>query len=113
MRFTDRAECPKRVKYAIFGNKITSDSADYAVMVQISGSADGDVLVEDIVDQRSAVNTPDILAVTDSPKLTCPRRVERGSLDRLCGFMNFGETVSVVRWATVAGSGRAPRKCSY
>ena len=60
---------------ALFENNITSDPDDYSAMVQISGSADGDDLVQDIVDQGSTVNKPDILAVTAALKLACQRRV--------------------------------------
>ncbi|MCK4341027.1 MAG: hypothetical protein KAY37_04810 [Phycisphaerae bacterium] len=52
------------IKYALFENNITTDPDDYAAMVQISGSADGDDLVQDIIDQGSTVTKPDILAVT-------------------------------------------------
>ncbi|MCK4343177.1 MAG: hypothetical protein KAY37_15795 [Phycisphaerae bacterium] len=70
---------------SLFENNITSDPDDYAAMVQISGSADGDAegrtqprrererggspKVQDIVDQGSTVNKPDILAVTATLKL--------------------------------------------
>ena len=73
------------IKYALFENNITSDPDDYAAIVQISGSADGDDLVQDIVDQGTTVNKPDILAVTAALKLACQRRAIRlGIAD--CGF---------------------------
>ena len=62
---------------ALFENNITSDPDDYAAMVQISGSADGDDFVQDIVDQGSTVNKPDILAVTAALKSACQRRAIR------------------------------------
>ena len=62
------------IKYALFENNITSDPDDYSAMVQISGSADGDDLVQNIVDQGSTVNKPDILAVTAALKLACQGR---------------------------------------
>ncbi|MCK4871929.1 MAG: hypothetical protein KAS72_04300 [Phycisphaerales bacterium] len=73
------------IAYALFENNITSGPDDYAAMVQISGSADGDDLVQDIVGQGSTVNKPDILAVTAALKLACQRRVDQGILDNLCG----------------------------
>lgn len=39
---------------------------------------DADDLVQDIIDQGSTVNRPDILAVTAALKLSCQRRVEQG-----------------------------------
>lgn len=50
------------IKYALFGKNITSDSDDYAAMVQIGGSADGADLAQDIIDQGSTMNEPGILA---------------------------------------------------
>ena len=66
------------IQYALFENHLTSDPADYAAIVEISGSADGDDLVQDIIDQGSTVGRPDILAVTAALKLACQRRVEQG-----------------------------------
>jgi len=43
------------IEYALFENNITADPDDYAAIVQISGSADGDDLVQDMVDQGSTV----------------------------------------------------------
>ena len=74
---------------ALFENNITSDPDDYAAMVQISGSAKGDDLVQDIVDQGSTVNKPDILAVTAALKLACQRRVEQGQRVNYFGMMDF------------------------
>ena len=96
------------IKHALFENNITSDRDDYAAMVQISGSADGDDLVQDIVDQGTTVNKPDILAVTAALKLACQRRVEQGSLDKLCGFMSPGKAVSIVRSAPAPYLAPAP-----
>lgn len=64
--------------------------------------------VQDIVDQGSTVNKPDILAVTAALKLACQRRVERGSLDRLRGVMSPGKTVSMVRSAPAPYLAQAP-----
>ena len=58
------------IHYARFENNITADPDDYAAMVRVGWAsrpparADGDDLVQDIVDQGSTVNKPDILAVT-------------------------------------------------
>lgn len=82
------------IKYALFENNVTADPKDFAATVQISGSADGDDLVQDIVDQGTTVNKPDILPVTAALKLACQRRVEQASLDKLCGIMSPGKTVS-------------------
>lgn len=85
------------IKYALFENNITSDPDDYAAMVQISGSADGDAegdrggspKVLDIVDQGTTVNKPDILAVTAALKLACRRRVEQGQRVNYFGMVEF------------------------
>lgn len=77
------------IKYALFENNITSDPDDYSAMVQISGSAEGDDLVQDIVDQGTTVNKPDILAVTAALKLACQRRVEQGQRVNYFGMMDF------------------------
>ena len=82
------------IKIALFENNITSDPDGKAAMVQISGGADGDDLVQDIVDQGTTVNKPDILAVTAALKLACRRGGEQGSLVKSCGIMSPGKTVS-------------------
>jgi hypothetical protein len=85
------------IKYALFGKNITSDSDDYAAMVQIGGSADGADLAQDIIDQGSTMNEPGILAVAVALKLACRRRAEQASLDKLCAVMSPGKTVSKLR----------------
>ncbi|NQU21298.1 MAG: DUF4469 domain-containing protein [Candidatus Nealsonbacteria bacterium] len=77
------------IQYALFENNLTADPDDYAATVQISGSADGDDLVQDIVDQGSTVGRPDILAVTAALKLACQRRVEQGQRVNYFGMMDF------------------------
>ena len=77
------------IQYALFENHLTADPDDYAATVQISGSADGDDLVQDIVDQGSTVGRPDILAVTAALKLACQRRVEQGQRVNYFGMMDF------------------------
>jgi hypothetical protein len=66
------------IKYALFENHVTSDPDDYCGVVEISGSADGDDLVQDIIDQGSTVTRADILAVTANLKLALQRRLEMG-----------------------------------
>ncbi|MCH8972026.1 MAG: hypothetical protein IH918_08110, partial [Acidobacteria bacterium] len=58
-------------------------------MVQVDGSADGDDLVQDIVEQGTTVNKPDILPVTSALKLACQRRVEQGQRVNYFGMMDF------------------------
>ena len=77
------------IKYALFENHITADPDDYMAMVEISGSADGDSLVQDIIDQGTTVNKPDILAVTAALKLACQRRVEEGQRVNYFGMVEF------------------------
>ncbi len=77
------------IKYALFENNITADPDDYAATVQISGSAAGDDLVQDIIDQGTTVNKPDILAVTAALKLACQRRVEEGQRVNYFGMVEF------------------------
>ncbi len=77
------------IKYALFENNVTADPKDYAATVQVSGSADGDDLVQDIVDQGTTVNKPDILAVTAALKLACQRRVEQGQRVNYFGMVEF------------------------
>ena len=77
------------IQYALFENNLTADPDDYAATVQISGSADGDDLVQDIVDQGSTVGRPDILAVTAALKLACQRRLEQGQRVNYFGMMDF------------------------
>ena len=83
------------IKYALLENNITSDPDDYAAMVQISGSTDGDHPVRDIVDQGSTVNKPDILAVTAALKLACQRRVEQG---QRFNYFSMGEFFPRLTW---------------
>ncbi len=77
------------IQYALFENNITSDPDDYSATVQISGSADGKALVQDIIDQGTTVNRPDILAVTAALKLACQRRVEEGQRVSYFGMVEF------------------------
>ncbi|MCK4342674.1 MAG: hypothetical protein KAY37_13230, partial [Phycisphaerae bacterium] len=77
------------IKYALFENNITADPDDYAAGVQMTDTTDLDALVQDIVDQGSTVNKPDILAVTAALKLACQRRVEQGQRVNYFGMMDF------------------------
>lgn len=77
------------IKYALFENNVTADPDDYMAMVQISGSAAGDDLVQDIIDQGSTVGKPDILAVTAALKLACQRRIEQGQRVNYFGMVEF------------------------
>lgn len=77
------------IQYALFENNLTADPADYAAIVQISGTADGKALVQDILDQGTTVNRPDILAVTAALKLACQRRVEEGQRVNYFGMVEF------------------------
>ena len=77
------------IKYALFENHITSDPDDYAAIVQIGDSADGDDLVQDIINQGSTVTAPDILAVTAALKAACQRRIEQGQRVNYFGMMDF------------------------
>ena len=77
------------IQYALFENNLTADPADFMAVVQISGSADGDALVQDIIDQGSTVGKPDILAVTAALKLACQRRVEQGQRVNYFGMVEF------------------------
>ncbi len=77
------------IKYALFENNITPDPADFAAIVQIGGTADGDDLVQDIIDQGSTVNKPDILAVTADLMLAARRRVERGERVNFFGMVEY------------------------
>lgn len=73
------------IKYALFKNNITVDPGDYPAIVQITGTAVSDDLVQHIIDQVTTLNRLDILAVTAALKLACRRRAVRsGIVD--CGF---------------------------
>ena len=88
------------IQYALFENNLTADPDDYAATVEISSSADGDDLVQDIVDQGSTVNKPDILAVTAALKLACQRRVEQGQRVNYFGMMDFFPRIKASSRAT-------------
>ena len=77
------------IKYALFENHVTSDPNDYAGVVQITGSADGDDLVQDIIDQGSTVTKADILAVTADLKLALQRRIEMGQRVSYFGMSEY------------------------
>lgn len=77
------------IKYALFKNNITADPDDYTAMVQLTDSADGDDLVQDIIDQGTTVRKPDIVAVTAALKLACQRRLEQGQRVNYFGMMDF------------------------
>ena len=76
-------------RHALFENHVTSDPNDYAGIVQISGSADGDDLVQDIIDQGSTVTKPDILAVTADLMLAVRRRLEMGQRVNYFGMAEY------------------------
>lgn len=76
------------IQYALFENHVTSDPNDFAGIVQISGSADGDDLVQDIIDQGSTVTKPDILAVTADLLLAVERRLEMGQRVNFFGVVD-------------------------
>ncbi len=77
------------IQYALFENHLTADPDDYAAIVETSASAEGDDLVQDIIDQGSTVGRPDILAVTAALKLACQRRLEQGQRVNYFGMMDF------------------------
>ena len=77
------------IKHALFENNLTSDPDDYAAIAQISGSADGDDLVQDIIDQGSTVTKPDILAVTADLMLAVRRRLEMGQRVNYFGMAEY------------------------
>jgi len=77
------------IKYALFENNVTADPDDYMAIVQIGGSAESGDLVQDIIDQGTTVNRPDILAVTAALKLACQRRVEQGQRVNYFGMVEF------------------------
>lgn len=77
------------IKYALFENNVTADPNDYMAIIQLTESANGDDLVQDIIDQGSTVNKPDILAVTAALKLACQRRIEQGQRVNYFGMMDF------------------------
>jgi len=77
------------IKYALFENHVTSDPNDYAAVVQITDSADGDDLVQDIIDQGSTVTKADILAVTADLKLALQRRIEMGQRVSYFGMSEY------------------------
>jgi hypothetical protein len=82
------------IEYAQFENNITSVPT---ALVQISGSSDGNDLVQDIVGQGLTVNEPNVLPVIATSKPACRWRVEQGSLDKLYRIMRPGKTVSQPR----------------
>ena len=77
------------IQYALFENNVTSDPDDYMAVVDITSSAGGADLVQDILDQGSTVGEPDILAVTAALKLACQRRLEQGQRVNYFGMMDF------------------------
>ena len=77
------------VKCALFEDYITSEPDDYMAEVRTSGSADGDNLGQEIIDQGSTVRKPDVLAVTAARKLAYHRRVEQGRRVNYFGMMDF------------------------
>jgi len=83
------------VACALFENNITSDPDDYAAMVRVGWAsrppacAEGDDLVQDIVDQGSTVNKPDILAVMEDAIGACESMLLDGMR------VNFGGLVEL------------------
>ncbi len=59
------------IKYALFENNLTSDPADFAAVVQVSGSLDLDSLVDRMIAQGSTSTRADILAVLEDSILAC------------------------------------------
>jgi hypothetical protein len=59
------------VRDALVEDDVAADSDHYVPVVKISGGADGDDLVQDIIAQGSTVNKPDILAVRQDAMEAC------------------------------------------
>jgi len=59
------------INYALFENNLTTDPADYAAQVKITGSVDLEAIADRMIEQGSTVTKPDILAVLeDATKAT-------------------------------------------
>ena len=59
------------IKYALFENNLTSDPADFAASVQVSGSLDLEGLIDRMIAQGSTSTRADILAVLEDSILAC------------------------------------------
>jgi hypothetical protein len=77
------------IQYALYENHITSDPNDYSATVLITGSADGDDLVQDILDEGCTVTKPDILAVTAALMQALERRLEMGQRVNYFGMSDY------------------------
>jgi len=53
------------IRYALYENNLTTDPADYAAVVQISGAADLEAVAQRITEQGSTVTKADILGVLE------------------------------------------------
>lgn len=53
------------IRYALYENNITTDPADYAAQVKITGSAGLEMIAQRMIDQGSTVTRADILAVLE------------------------------------------------
>ena len=53
------------INYALFENNLTTDPADYAAQVKITGSVDLEAIAARMIEQGSTVTKPDILAVLE------------------------------------------------
>ena len=77
------------INYALFENNLTSDPADFAASVQVSGSLDLDGLSDRMIAQGSTTTRADIMATLEDAILAC----EGALLDGM--RINFGGLVEL------------------
>jgi len=53
------------INYVLFENNLTSDPTDYMAMVQPTGTAELEDVIERIIQQGSTVTRPDIVSVME------------------------------------------------
>jgi DNA-binding domain/Domain of unknown function (DUF4469) with IG-like fold len=82
------------IRYSLFENALTSDPDDYKALVQLTGSADFDLIAQRITERGSTVTKPDLLAVFETLQQVCESLVLEGYRVNLGGLVELYPRIS-------------------
>jgi DNA-binding domain/Domain of unknown function (DUF4469) with IG-like fold len=77
------------IRYSLFENVLTTDPNDYKAQIQITGSADFEMIAQKIIERGSTVTLPDLLAVFESLQQVCESLVLEGYRVNLGGLVEL------------------------
>jgi len=77
------------IRYALFPNHVTAVPNDYTTQIEITASADLDLITQRIIEQGSTVTKPDILAVLENMISACESFLAEGYRVNLGGLVDL------------------------